>query len=45
MEERLINRVKARISPHVAPRSVTIVDDLPLTATGKIMRRALRETP
>lgn len=45
VEARLINRVKARISPHVAPRSVTIVDELPLTATGKIMRRALRETP
>jgi acetyl-CoA synthetase len=45
IEARLIDRVKTRISPHVAPRSVTIVDALPMTATGKIMRRALRETP
>jgi acetyl-CoA synthetase len=41
-EKRLIDRVKARISPHVAPRDVVFVDSLPMTATGKVMRRALR---
>ena len=41
-EERLIARVKARVSPHVAPRAMTFVEDLPKTATGKIMRRTLR---
>jgi acetyl-CoA synthetase len=39
----LIERVKARVSPHVAPREVAFVESLPMTATGKIMRRELRE--
>jgi len=43
VEARLIARVRARVSPHMAPRAIDVVDDLPLTATGKIMRRALRE--
>ena len=43
LEAALIDRVKARVSPHVAPRSVERVESLPMTATGKIMRRALRE--
>jgi acetyl-CoA synthetase len=38
----LIERVKARVSPHVAPREVAFVESLPMTATGKIMRRELR---
>jgi acetyl-CoA synthetase len=42
LAQALIERVKARVSPHVAPRSVEFVDDLPMTATGKIMRRELR---
>ncbi|MFC2968178.1 AMP-binding protein [Acidimangrovimonas pyrenivorans] len=42
MERILIDRVKARVSPHVAPRSVVKVDSLPMTTTGKIMRRELR---
>jgi acetyl-CoA synthetase len=41
----LIDRVKARVSPHVAPRAVVFVDSLPMTATGKIMRRTLRARP
>ncbi|MBT8454997.1 MAG: AMP-binding protein [Alphaproteobacteria bacterium] len=41
--ERLTHRVKSRVSPHVAPRKITFVESLPMTATGKIMRRALRE--
>jgi acetyl-CoA synthetase len=43
LAERLIERVKARVSPHVAPREVAFVESLPMTATGKIMRRELRE--
>ncbi len=39
----LIERVRTRISPHVAPREIAVVESLPLTATGKIMRRALRD--
>ncbi|MEM8871710.1 MAG: AMP-binding protein [Pseudomonadota bacterium] len=38
----LINRVRERISAHVAPRDVAFVDGLPMTATGKIMRRRLK---
>ncbi|MFN3644604.1 MAG: AMP-binding protein [Gemmobacter sp.] len=40
---RLIARVRARVSPHAAPRAVHVLDALPMTATGKIIRRALRE--
>ena len=40
--EALIQRVRSRISPHVAPREVVFVDQLPMTATGKIMRRELK---
>ena len=43
VEARLIQRVRERVSPHVAPRMVEVVDSLPMTATGKIMRRALRD--
>ncbi len=41
--ERLVARVKERVSPHVAPRAVEFVESRPVTATGKIMRRSLRE--
>ncbi len=41
----LVDLVKARISPHVAPRIVEFADRLPMTATGKIMRRELRAAP
>ncbi len=41
-DDELIALVKARISPHVAPRVVEFVPALPMTATGKIMRRELR---
>lgn len=34
--------VRQRLSPHVAPREVTFVDEIPVTATGKVMRRELR---
>ena len=44
LEERLIARVRARVSPHVAPKSVEVIAALPMTATGKIMRRELRAT-
>ena len=43
LAEALIARVRARLSPHVAPREVAFVEALPMTATGKIQRRALRE--
>ena len=43
LDARLIERVKARVSPHVAPRRIVFTDSLPMTATGKIMRRTLRD--
>ncbi len=43
LEQALIARVRERISPHVAPRSIAFVDYLPMTATGKVMRRELRK--
>ncbi len=43
LEAALIDRVRERISPHVAPRAVVFTDSLPMTATGKILRRELRE--
>ncbi len=38
----LIARVRRKVSPHVAPRCIHWAESLPMTATGKIMRRALR---
>lgn len=42
LSQDLINRVKDRISPHVAPRTIAFLDAMPMTATSKIMRRDLR---
>ena len=42
MEQELIDSVKKRVSPHVAPRSIAFLDAMPMTATSKIMRRELR---
>ena len=41
--ERLVARVRRQVSPHLAPRRVEFLDALPVTATGKVMRRELRE--
>jgi acetyl-CoA synthetase len=35
--------VRARLAAHEYPREIAFVDSLPLTTTGKIIRRALRE--
>lgn len=43
LKRALILRVREKISPHVAPREIEFIDTLPMTATGKIMRRALKE--
>ncbi|WP_371169135.1 AMP-binding protein [Aliiroseovarius sp. 2305UL8-7] len=42
LADQLIQLVRSRISPHVAPRHVEFVAELPMTATGKVMRRELR---
>jgi acetyl-CoA synthetase len=36
------NFVKERLSAHEYPREIEFVDSLPMTTTGKIIRRALR---
>ena len=35
--------VKTRLSGHEYPREVTFIDDMPMTTTGKVIRRMLRE--
>ncbi|MCA9694293.1 MAG: acetate--CoA ligase [Myxococcales bacterium] len=42
LERELLAFARTRLGPAVAPRSVTIVDALPHTRSGKIMRRLLR---
>jgi acetyl-CoA synthetase len=39
----LAEHVKARLAAHEYPREVAFVDTLPLTTTGKIIRRELRD--
>ena len=35
--------VKERLSAHEYPREVAFIDDMPMTTTGKVIRRLLRE--
>ena len=39
----LVTQVRKSIGPFAAPKAVFIVDDLPKTRSGKIMRRILRK--
>ena len=41
--EDIKNFVKTRLAAHEYPREVEFVDELPMTATGKIMRRELKK--
>lgn len=43
-ESELIAHCKERMAAYKYPRELVIVDELPKTVTGKILRRALRET-
>ncbi|MBV8131224.1 MAG: acyl-CoA synthetase [Alphaproteobacteria bacterium] len=45
LSEEIRNFVGARLAHYQAPREVVFVPALPLTATGKIMRRELRNRP
>ncbi len=42
LADELRAHVRARLSPHLMPREIAWIDRLPMTATGKIMRRELR---
>lgn len=44
MEANIRDWVKTRLSMHEYPREIEFVDDLPMTTTGKIIRRLLRDT-
>ena len=37
------NFVKTRLSAHEYPREVAFIHDMPMTTTGKVIRRLLRE--
>ena len=39
----LVTQVRKSIGPFAAPKAVFIIDDLPKTRSGKIMRRILRK--
>lgn len=41
--QQLRAHVRSQLAAHEVPRDIVFVDDLPRTATGKIMRRMLRE--
>ncbi len=43
LEEDIRAFVKTRLSPHEYPRLIAFVDSLPLTSTGKIRRKDLRD--
>ncbi len=43
LSESLRARVRERVGAHAVPRRVHYLDSLPLTVTGKVMRRKLRE--
>jgi acetyl-CoA synthetase len=45
MEDSLRALVRDRVSAHCVPRRIVRAETLPMTATGKIMRRALRAGP
>jgi acetyl-CoA synthetase len=39
----LLDHVRTRLAAHEYPRQVCYVDSLPMTTTGKIIRRELRD--
>jgi len=43
LEAALKDRVRSKLSPHLTPREVIVIDAMPLTATGKVLRRELRD--
>ena len=43
LAETLRESVRSRLARHEVPRLIEFVDALPMTTTGKIMRRELRE--
>lgn len=42
-EAELVEFVKDRIGRHKAPKSIVVVDELPVSAVGKVLRRVVRD--
>ncbi|MGO1654922.1 MAG: AMP-binding enzyme, partial [Brevibacterium yomogidense] len=42
-EEELVAHCREQLAAYKIPRSIGILDEMPKTVTGKIMRRALRD--
>ncbi|QCK86343.1 AMP-dependent synthetase [Phreatobacter aquaticus] len=45
LEEDIRDFVKTRMSTHSYPREMEFIDELPMTTTGKVIRRLLRDRP
>lgn len=45
LKKEIQTHVKIRLAAHEYPRQIEFIDELPMTATGKIRRKALRERP
>jgi len=43
LEQEIREFVKVRLAAHEFPREIEFIDDLPKTATGKIMRKELKK--
>ena len=43
LEEEIRDHVRTRLSAHEYPREIAFVEELPMTTTGKVIRRLLRE--
>jgi acetyl-CoA synthetase len=43
LAEELRDSVRTRLAKHEVPKMIEFVDSLPMTTTGKIMRRELRD--
>ena len=41
-EQDIVNYVKSRLSGHNYPREIAFVDALPMTVTGKVIRKQLK---
>jgi len=42
LQRELLGFARSRLGPAVAPRQIDVIDELPKTRSGKIMRRLLR---
>jgi acetyl-CoA synthetase len=43
LSEALQEFVKTRLAKHIYPREISFLDELPMTVTGKVIRKKLRE--